>query len=61
VAVASRLIEEVDEMEQALVKRCVELTDQAETIGDLTNYHWRLQAAQDSRSSSATFSTSCSA
>jgi transposase len=44
-AVANRLFAEIEEMEEALVKRCVELVDQAETIRDLTNYHWWPQAA----------------
>ncbi len=44
-ALANRPFEEIEEMEEALVKRCVELLDQAETIRDLTNYHWWPQAA----------------
>jgi len=32
-------------MEEALVKRCVELVAQSETIRDLTNYHWWPRAA----------------
>ena len=44
-AVANRLFEELPEMEDALVDRCVELLEQAETIRDLTNYHWWPQAA----------------
>ena len=40
--VANRLFEEIEE---ALVKRCVELLAQRETITDLTNYHWWPQAA----------------
>ncbi len=39
-AIANRLLEEIEQMEQALVERCVELLDQAETIRNLTNYHW---------------------
>jgi len=39
-ALANRLFEEICEMEQALVERCVELLDQAELIKGLTNYHW---------------------
>ncbi len=44
-AVANRLFEGIEEIEQALVERCVELIEQAETIRDLTNYHWWPQAA----------------
>ena len=44
-AIANRLFEEIFEVEDALVERCVELLDQAGTIRDLTNYHWRPQAA----------------
>jgi hypothetical protein len=38
-ALAIRLFEEIEEMEEARVKRCVELVDQGETIRALTNYH----------------------
>jgi transposase len=38
-AIANRFFEEIEEIEQALVKRCVELLDQAESIRELTNYH----------------------
>ncbi len=38
-AVANRIFEEIEELEEALVKRCVELLDQTEAIRDLTNYH----------------------
>jgi transposase len=44
-AVANGLFEEIEQMEEALVNRCIELLDQAETIRDLTNYHWWPQAA----------------
>jgi transposase len=44
-ALANRLFEEISEIEQALVERCVELLDQTETIRDLTNYHWWPQEA----------------
>jgi transposase len=44
-AIANRLFEKISEMEQALVERCIELLDQAETIRDLTNYHWWPQEA----------------
>ncbi|MDQ3521928.1 MAG: IS630 family transposase [Gemmatimonadota bacterium] len=44
-ALANRLFEEIGEVEEALVERCVELLDQAEDIRDLTNYHWWPQAA----------------
>lgn len=32
--------EEIEEIEQALVERCLELLEQTETIKDLTNYYW---------------------
>jgi transposase len=44
-ALANRLFEEIEEIEEALVERCVELLDQAQIIRDLTNYHWWPQAA----------------
>jgi transposase len=44
-AVANRLFEEIEELEEALMKRCVELLDQSESIRDLTDYHWWPQAA----------------
>jgi transposase len=44
-ALANRLFEEIEQIEEALEKRCVELLDQAESIRDLTNYHWWPQAA----------------
>jgi transposase len=44
-ALANRLFEEIEEIEEALVERCVELLDQTEAIRNLTNYHWWPQAA----------------
>jgi transposase len=44
-AVANGLFEEIEEIEEALVERCLELLDQTETIKNLTNYHWWPQAA----------------
>ncbi len=44
-AIANRLFEEIEEIEEALVKRCIELLDQGDLIRDLTNYHWWPQAA----------------
>jgi len=44
-AVANRLLEEIGELEEALVERCVQLLDQREAIRDLTNYYWWPQAA----------------
>jgi transposase len=44
-ALANRLFEEIEEMEEALAERCVELLEQTEAIRDLTNYHWWPQAA----------------
>lgn len=43
--IANQLFEQIEEIEQALVGRCVELLDQPEIIRDLTNYHWWPQAA----------------
>jgi transposase len=42
-ALANGLFEEIEELEEALVRRCVELLDQPEAIRDLTNYHWWTQ------------------
>ena len=44
-AVANRLFEEIYEVEEALLERCLQLLDQAGTIRDLTNYHWWPQTA----------------
>src|SRR5215213_7334908 len=44
-AVANGLFEEIEEIEQTLLHRCVELLDQAELIEGLTNYHWWPQTA----------------
>jgi transposase len=44
-AVANRLFEEIGELEEALVERCVQLLYQSEVIRDLTNYYWWPQAA----------------
>jgi hypothetical protein len=44
-AIANRLFEEISEVEEVLVERCVQLLDQAGTIKDLTNYHWWPRAA----------------
>ena len=44
-AVANRLFEEIEEIEEALMERCEQLLDQTEAIRDLTNYHWWPQAA----------------
>ncbi len=44
-AIANRLFEQIEQIEDALAERCVQLLDQAETIRDLTNYHWWPQAA----------------
>jgi transposase len=43
--VANGLFEEIEEIEEALMERCVQLLDQSESIRDLTNYHWWPQAA----------------
>ena len=44
-AVANGIFEEIEEIEEALVERCVELLEQTEVIRGLTNYHWWPQAA----------------
>jgi transposase len=44
-AVANRLFEGLDELEEVLVERCVALCEQAETIRSHTNYHWWPDAA----------------
>jgi transposase len=45
-ALANGLFEEIEEVEEVLVQRCVELLDQHEYIRDLTNYHWWPQEQQ---------------
>lgn len=44
-AVANGLFEGIEELEEALVERCMQLLDQPEAIRELTNYHWWPQAA----------------
>jgi hypothetical protein len=44
-ALANRIFEEIEEVEEALTQRCIELLDQAEAIRGLTNYHWWPQEA----------------
>ena len=44
-ALANRPFEEIEQMEETLVERCVELLDQAEAISGLTNYSWWPQTA----------------
>ncbi len=39
-AVANRLFEEIENLEESLVKRCVALCGQPETIRSYTRYHW---------------------
>jgi hypothetical protein len=43
--VANGLFEEIEQIEEALMERCVRLLDQSESIRALTNYHWWTQAA----------------
>ena len=43
--VANRLFEEIEQIEEPLMERCVQLLDQCESIRALTNYHWWPQAA----------------
>jgi transposase len=44
-ALANGLFEEIEQIEQTLMHRCVQLLDQAELIEGLTNYHWWPQTA----------------
>ncbi len=44
-ALANRLFEELDGLEEALVKRCVALLEQSELIRSTTLYHWWPDAA----------------
>jgi transposase len=44
-AVANRLFEDLDGLEEALVKRCVALLEQTELIRSTTLYHWWPDAA----------------
>ena len=44
-AVANGVFEEIEEVEETLMDRCLELHDQSELIRDPTNYHWWAQAA----------------
>ena len=43
--VANRHFEEIEDLEEALVERCVALSDQRELIRSYTCYHWWPQAA----------------
>jgi len=45
VEVANRFFEEIEELEQALVERCVTLCEQPELIRSYIRYHWWPQAA----------------
>jgi transposase len=44
-AVANRLLEDLDELEEALVERCVALLEQTDLIRSHTLYHWWPDAA----------------
>jgi transposase len=44
-AVANRLFEDLDELEEALVERCVALLEQSDLIRSHTLYHWWPDAA----------------
>jgi transposase len=44
-AVANRYFEEIEELEEALVERCVALLDQPELIRSYIRYHWWPEAA----------------
>ena len=43
--VANRYFEEIEDLEEALVERCVALGDQPEVIRSYTRYHWWPEAA----------------
>jgi hypothetical protein len=43
--VANSYFEEIEQLEEALVERCVALCNQPEVIRSYTRYHWWLQAA----------------
>jgi transposase len=43
--VANRYFEEIEELEEALVERCVALCNQPEVIRSYTRYHWWPEAA----------------
>jgi transposase len=44
-AVANRLLESLEELEEVLIERCLALWEQAELIWSHTNYYWRPDAA----------------
>jgi transposase len=44
-AVANRLLEDLDQLEEALVERCVALLEQTDLIRTHTLYYWSLHAA----------------
>jgi hypothetical protein len=44
-ALANGLFEEIEQIEQTLLHRCVRFLGKAESIAGLTNYHWWPQAA----------------
>jgi transposase len=43
--VANGIFEGIEEIEEALMGRCLQLHDQSESIRNLTNYHWWPKAA----------------
>ena len=43
--VENRHFEEIEELEEALIERCVALCDQPELIRSYTRYHWWPKAA----------------
>lgn len=43
--VANRLFEDLDELEEALVERCLALSEQPELLQGSTSYHWWPKAA----------------
>jgi hypothetical protein len=44
-ALTNGLFEEIEEVEEALVDRCVQQLDQSEASREFTNYHWWSQVA----------------
>jgi len=44
-SVANRCFEEIEELEEALVERCLALLGEEELIRSTTNYHWWAGAA----------------
>jgi hypothetical protein len=58
-AVANRYFEEIEELEEALVERCVALGDQPEIIRTHIHYHWWPEAAREASLFKRTWYQSC--